>query len=33
MSYSQTGIKRYGLPVAVIAVLFIIIVGYTYWLK
>jgi broad specificity phosphatase PhoE len=33
MSYSQTGIKRYGLPVAVIAVLSIIIVGYTYWLK
>jgi broad specificity phosphatase PhoE len=33
MSQSQTGIKRYGLPVAVIAILFIIIVGYTYWLK
>ena len=33
MSSSQTGIKRYGLPVAVIAVLSIIIVGYAYWLK
>ena len=33
MSYIQTGFKRYGLPVAVIGVLFIIIVGYTYWIK
>ena len=33
MSSSQTGIKRYGLPVAVIAVLSIIIVGYASWVK
>jgi broad specificity phosphatase PhoE len=33
MNYNKTVTKRYWLPVAVIAVLSIIIVGYSYWLK